>query len=57
MKAGLVTRAPSPEDRRRICVRMTPKGEAILSQLSAANLGELQVSQKIMAAVLDSLAD
>jgi len=57
VKADLVCREASPEDRRRICIRITPKGEAILNQLAAANLGELQVSQKIMKPVLDSLND
>jgi DNA-binding MarR family transcriptional regulator len=57
VKAGLVIRTPSPEDRRRICVRLTPKGEEIVAQLVRANLGELKVSQQIMKAVLDSLPD
>ena len=57
VKAGLVVRTPSPEDRRRICVRLTPKGQEILAQLARANLGELKVSQQIMKAVLDALPD
>jgi DNA-binding MarR family transcriptional regulator len=57
VKAGLVARAPSPEDRRRICVRITPKGEEMLSHIVRANLGELQVSQQIMKAMLDSQPD
>ena len=57
VKAGLVVRTPSPEDRRRICLRITPKGEAILRQLVHANLGELSVSQQIMQAMLDSLSE
>jgi DNA-binding MarR family transcriptional regulator len=57
VKAGLVMRTPSPADRRRICLRITAKGERILSQLAAANLSELHVSQEIMKLILGSLND
>ena len=55
VKAGLVEREPSPADRRRICVRLTPKGEALLAQVSGANLLELRASAHLMGAFLASL--
>jgi DNA-binding MarR family transcriptional regulator len=57
VKAGLVTRSPAPEDRRRICVRITPRGEQILERLAGANIRELKVSQAVMKAFLDSLPE
>jgi DNA-binding MarR family transcriptional regulator len=57
VKAGLVTRSPAPEDRRRICVRITPRGEQILERLAGANIRELRVSQAVMKAFLDSLPE
>jgi DNA-binding MarR family transcriptional regulator len=55
VKAGLVEREPSRADRRRICVRLTPRGEALLSQVSSANLLELKASAHLMGAFLASL--
>lgn len=56
-KAGLVEREPSPADRRRICLRLTPQGEALLARVSGANLLELKASAHLMAAFLASLDD
>ncbi|MBS0664700.1 MAG: MarR family transcriptional regulator [Verrucomicrobia bacterium] len=42
MARKLVGRTPSPADRRRLEIRLTARGEAILGRLSAAHLGELQ---------------
>ena len=48
VKAGLVTREPSSDDRRTICVQITAKGEQTLSQLSRASLDELATSAEAM---------
>ncbi len=42
MARKLVARTPSAADRRRLEIRLTPRGEAILGRLSAAHLGELR---------------
>ena len=57
VKAGLVVREPSSQDRRRIVVRITPKGETLLRQLSATNLAELRASAHLMSGFLTSLQD
>jgi DNA-binding MarR family transcriptional regulator len=41
-RKGLVRRIASPVDRRRVEVRLTPKGEAKIERLSAAHLRELR---------------
>lgn len=40
--AGLVRRSPHPEDRRRVCVALTEKGEAVLTALTAEHKRELE---------------
>lgn len=57
VSAGLVERAPSPTDRRRICLKITPQGETLLARVSGANLLELKSSASLMAAFLASLAE
>jgi DNA-binding MarR family transcriptional regulator len=57
VKAGLVTRGPAPDDRRRIVVRVTPKGEELLRRISDANLGELSASARLMGGFLASLEE
>jgi len=52
VKAGLVTRRPSPEDRRRIVVKVTAKGEELLSRISDANLDELAASAGLLGGFL-----
>jgi DNA-binding MarR family transcriptional regulator len=52
VKAGLVVRAPDAADRRRICLFVTPKGEALLERVSAESLVELRASKDILNAVL-----
>ena len=49
---GLVVRAPAAEDRRRICLFVTPKGEALLERVSGASLSELSASRDLLNAVL-----
>jgi DNA-binding MarR family transcriptional regulator len=38
----LVSRAPSPEDRRRVWVRLTPRGEKVLAGLASAHREQLR---------------
>jgi DNA-binding MarR family transcriptional regulator len=54
VKAGLVVREPSKEDRRRVCIRITSRGEEVLDRLSGANLRELRASVEIMQALIAS---
>ena len=51
-KSGLVVRAPDAGDRRRVRLFVTPKGEALLAQVSAESLVELRASRDILEAVL-----
>jgi DNA-binding MarR family transcriptional regulator len=41
-KSGFLVRQPAPEDRRRVRVRLTPKGREVLEQLSAVHREELK---------------
>src|SRR5215510_9084651 len=41
-KRQLVRRQPSESDRRRVEVRLTPKGEGVIRQLSSTHLAELR---------------
>jgi DNA-binding MarR family transcriptional regulator len=52
VKADLVVRAPAAQDRRRVCLFVTPKGEALLERVSAQSLAELSASPEIVNAVL-----
>lgn len=42
-KSGLLSRTPDPDDRRKVLVSLTEKGEGVLAALSANNLKELHV--------------
>jgi DNA-binding MarR family transcriptional regulator len=53
----LVYRQPSTEDRRTVFVGLTATAEAMLSSLSAGNLGELGRLKPLFAALMESLAD
>jgi DNA-binding MarR family transcriptional regulator len=55
VKAGLVTREPSSEDRRTVCVCITAKGEETLGELSTASLDELATSADAMRRVVAEL--
>jgi len=48
VKAGLVVRQPSGDDRRKVCVRITARGEETLAELSRASLEELATSAQVM---------
>ncbi|HSZ52828.1 MAG TPA: MarR family transcriptional regulator [Caulobacteraceae bacterium] len=53
--AGLVRRAPSPGDGRRVTVLLTPKGEDALKSLAATHLRELTQNQGLVARLLTLL--
>ena len=55
VKAGLVTRTPAADDRRRIEVAITAKGEELLARISDANLRELAVSGPLMTGFLGGI--
>jgi DNA-binding MarR family transcriptional regulator len=57
VKAGLVSRATSPENRRRVLVSLTPDAEAVLADLSAAHLEELGQSRELLEHLLQRLAN
>ena len=42
VRKDLVRRAPSPADRRRVDLFLSPRGEALIARLSAAHLRELR---------------
>lgn len=42
VERGLVTRTPSPEDRRRVLLHLTPEGEQVLERISRTNIKELK---------------
>jgi DNA-binding MarR family transcriptional regulator len=47
-RAGMVRRAPDPDDRRQVRVSLTEKGEAILARLSTRNRRELRALQQAL---------
>lgn len=51
----LVRRTVAAEDRRRIEVRLTPRGEALVRRLSAAHLRELRQFRATLERLLDSI--
>lgn len=55
VKAGLVTRRPAADDRRRIEVAITDKGEDLLRRVSDANLRELAAAAPLMGGFLGGL--
>lgn len=55
VKAGLVERTASEDDRRRVALVLTPKAEGILGELSAAHLEELKRSRGLLVQLLDRL--
>jgi len=50
---GLVTRKPSPEDRRQALLALTPKAEALLGQLSATHREEIKRLRPLLTELLD----
>lgn len=57
MKRGLVRRKTSKEDRRRVHVELTAKGEALIRRLSAAHWEELRQIKPELQRLLDSIAN
>lgn len=55
-EAGLISKIPSPEDRRRVRLAPTAKAEAILAELSAAHLEELKALEPALTAALARLS-
>ena len=53
--AGLITRSPSEEDRRRIVLRLTPEAEARLEAISRRNLRELSSSAPVLRDLLKTV--
>ena len=51
--AKLVVRAPDPEDRRRVLVRLTEAGERCLADLSAVHFAELERIRSELQGLLD----
>jgi len=52
---GLVTRKPSPEDRRQALLALTPKAETLLSALSATHREEIKRLRPMLTELLDAL--
>lgn len=53
--AGLITKAPAPEDRRKVRLALTQKAETLLAELSAAHLNELKSLEPALVAALNRL--
>jgi len=53
---GLVVRQTDPEDRRRVCVKLTGAGESRLEALSTAHHEEIRRMGPKLSAILDQLA-
>lgn len=55
VERGLLTRAPSPEDRRRVLVALTDLGRRKLEAISRNNLGELKTDLPVFTDLLQAL--
>jgi DNA-binding MarR family transcriptional regulator len=55
-EAGLVIKTPSPRDRRRMELVLTPKARALLERLTAAHLEELKTLEPALARALGKLS-
>jgi DNA-binding MarR family transcriptional regulator len=56
VEAGLISKVPSREDRRKVRLALTPKAESLLAELSAAHLKELKSLEPALTAALARLA-
>jgi DNA-binding MarR family transcriptional regulator len=54
-EGGLVGRIRTEEDRRRVSVRLTAKGERVLARLSKQHRAELETAGRALAAALDEI--
>jgi DNA-binding MarR family transcriptional regulator len=52
VERGLVRRAPSPDDRRRVLLRLEPQGAELLERIALMNLGEYRRLASILSQVL-----
>jgi DNA-binding MarR family transcriptional regulator len=55
-RRGLVRRVPSKDDRRRVQVRLTVRGDALLARLSAAHRDELRRLGPVLRQTLEQIA-
>ena len=55
IRAGLLARSESPQDRRRVELALTAQGEAVLQSLSAAHLRELREIGPLLTGLLRSI--
>jgi DNA-binding MarR family transcriptional regulator len=53
--AGLVTRRPDPEDRRRVLLTLTPDAERLLAGLASVHLRELSAMRPMLLQALEGL--
>ncbi len=56
VKKGLIARTRSAEDRREVLVRLTPRGEQVLGELTAHTSAELRSAAPALVAILRKLA-
>jgi DNA-binding MarR family transcriptional regulator len=54
-KAGFTRRAVDVEDRRKVLVDLTPRGEKVLADLSVSNLRELRLIARALAGLLGQM--
>jgi DNA-binding MarR family transcriptional regulator len=52
---GLIERQVSDEDRRRVLLRILPRGAEILEAISLRNLGQINQTAEILAEILDTV--
>jgi DNA-binding MarR family transcriptional regulator len=55
IERGLISRATSPVDRRRVLLSLTPEGAELLETISRNNLGQLKSTLPIFAELITSL--
>ncbi len=53
---GLVTRQQNEEDRRVVCLRLTPRGKELVEEIASRNTGRLKDLQPQLVSLLEQLA-
>ncbi|MHB1795234.1 MAG: MarR family winged helix-turn-helix transcriptional regulator [Acidobacteriaceae bacterium] len=56
VKEGLLQRATDPEDRRRVCLRTTARGQKVLGRLSRVHLRELNLQGPLLIQALKTIS-
>ena len=56
-KEGLLMRATDPEDRRRVCLRTTARGQRVLGRLSQVHLRELNLQGPLLIQALQNVVN